>query len=117
MQEGEWDHLGALLDRHWELNQILDPNTTNALLNALLAAVRPFIRGAKLAGAGGGGFLILLARSPAARQDLYAFLREYNAGTGAAVCDSEIAKQGLRVTDGGDRLRCAGVSLSPPGAQ
>jgi fucokinase len=98
MQEGEWDHLGALLDRHWELNQILDPNTTNALLNALLAAVRPFIRGAKLAGAGGGGFLILLARSPAARQDLYAFLREYNAGTGAAVCDSEIAKQGLRVT-------------------
>jgi fucokinase len=97
MQQGEWDHLGALLDRHWELNQILDPNTTNALLNALLAAVRPFIRGAKLAGAGGGGFLILLARSPAARQDLHAFLREYNAGTGAAVCDSEIAKQGLRV--------------------
>jgi galactokinase/mevalonate kinase-like predicted kinase len=98
MQEGEWDHLGALLDRHWELNQILDPNTTNALLNALLAAVRPFIRGAKLAGAGGGGFLILLARSQAARQELHGFLREYNAGTGAAVCGSEIAKQGLRVT-------------------
>jgi len=29
---------------------------------------------------------------------LQAFLREYNAGTGAAVCDSEIAKEGLRVT-------------------
>jgi len=29
---------------------------------------------------------------------LHGLLREYNAGTGAAVCGSEIAKQGLRVT-------------------
>jgi galactokinase/mevalonate kinase-like predicted kinase len=37
--------------------------------------VRPFIRGGKLAGAGGGGFLILLARSDKV-QDLRQFLRE-----------------------------------------
>ena len=98
MQEGDWDHLGALLDRHWELNQVLDPNTTNAPLNALLADVRPFIRGTKLAGAGGGGFLILLARSQAARQELQACLRERNSGTGAAVYASRIATEGLRVT-------------------
>jgi fucokinase len=98
MQAGEWEHLGALLDRHWELNQVLDPNTTNAPLNALLEAVRPFIRGAKLAGAGGGGFLILLARSPAARQDLLTFLSERDAGTSAAVYSSKIAREGLRVT-------------------
>ena len=98
MQEGAWDHLGSLLDRHWELNQILDPNTTNALLNALLADVRPFIRGTKLAGAGGGGFLILLARSSAAKQELQEFLMQRNAGTEAAVFASEIATQGLRVT-------------------
>ena len=36
MQEGDWEHLGALLDRHWALNQVLDPNTTNAPINALL---------------------------------------------------------------------------------
>ena len=57
MAEGEWDYLGELLDRHWELNKVLDPNTTNAPINALLDRVRPLLSGAKLAGAGGGGFL------------------------------------------------------------
>ena len=33
MQDGEWEHLGRLLDRHWELNKLLDPNTTNAPIN------------------------------------------------------------------------------------
>jgi fucokinase len=64
MKESDWDYLGSLLDRHWRLNQILDPNTTNALINQLLEQVRPYISGAKLAGAGGGGFLMLLAKTP-----------------------------------------------------
>lgn len=62
LREGAWDHLGGLLDRHWQLNQRLDPQTTNPAVEELLAEARPLIRGAKLAGAGGGGFLILLAR-------------------------------------------------------
>jgi fucokinase len=64
MKESDWEYLGSLLDRHWQLNQILDPHTTNAPINALLERVRPYISGAKLAGAGGGGFLMLLAKSP-----------------------------------------------------
>ena len=59
IQDGEWAHLGALLDRHWELNKMLDPNTANAPINGLLDAARPYLHGAKLAGAGGGGFLVL----------------------------------------------------------
>jgi fucokinase len=97
LQDGEWDRLGNLLDRHWELNQILDPNTTNAPIKALLEAARPFIRGAKLAGAGGGGFLILLARNPAARRELEMFLSQGAAQTGGASYDWRIASEGLRV--------------------
>jgi len=70
MKESDWDYLGSLLDRHWRLNQILDPHTTNAPINALLERVRPHISGAKLAGAGGGGFLMLLAKSPEDACDL-----------------------------------------------
>ena len=62
MREGEWRYLGELLDRHLALNQILDPHTTNAPINALLQQVRPYLAGAKLAGAGGGGFMLLLAK-------------------------------------------------------
>ena len=64
MKESDWDYLGSLLDRHWQLNQVLDPHTTNAPINQLLEHVRPYISGAKLAGAGGGGFLMLLAKTP-----------------------------------------------------
>ena len=96
MREGDWDHLGTLLNRQWELNLLLDPNTTNAPINRLLEQVRPFIRGVKLAGAGGGGFLILLARSPAASQDLREFLSHGNL-TDGAIYQCQIADQGLRL--------------------
>jgi len=96
IEEGDWDHLGELLDRHWELNQVLDPNTANAPINEVMRAVRPYVRGAKLAGAGGGGFLILLAKSPNAREELRRFLTER--GGGGAVYSWRIAREGLRIT-------------------
>jgi fucokinase len=70
LREGAWDHLGGLLDHHWRLNQVLDPHTTNPAVDQLLAEARPFIRGAKLAGAGGGGFFIFLARDEEAAKQL-----------------------------------------------
>jgi fucokinase len=98
MAEGDWPHLGELLDRHWQLNQVLDPHTANAPINAILDRARPFISGAKLAGAGGGGFLMLLARDPEAVAGLRAALKQ-EAG---AVTPYRIAEEGLRVQTYGD---------------
>lgn len=94
--EGDWKHLGELLDRHWQLNQVLDPHTANAPINALLDRARPFIYGAKLAGAGGGGFLMLLARDPEAAAELRAALGQEASHRGAPV-PYRIAEDGLRV--------------------
>jgi fucokinase len=98
MAEGDWKHLGELLDRHWQLNQVLDPHTANAPINAILERARPFIYGAKLAGAGGGGFLMLLARTKEAAGALRAAL-SHEAG---AVVPYRIAEEGLRVQTHGD---------------
>jgi galactokinase/mevalonate kinase-like predicted kinase len=57
MIEGDWKHLGELLDRHWELNQVLDPHTTNAPINTFLDRARPYIYRAKLAERVGADFL------------------------------------------------------------
>ena len=95
LEEGDWDNLGHLLDRHWRLNQLLDPNTTNARIESVLEKARPLLRGAKLAGAGGGGFLILIARSPEAARELRARLQD--PGGGGSVFDSVIARDGLRI--------------------
>ena len=71
------------------MNQILDPHTANAPINNILARVRLCISGAKLAGAAGGGYLILLAHDPDAAAALGKELGKVEAVT--------IAKQGLRV--------------------
>jgi fucokinase len=88
MQYADWDTLGALMNRHWELNQRMDPHTTNAPVEALLDRARPLIRGAKLAGAGGGGFMIFLARSEEAAAELRSSMN---------ATDWQIARDGLRI--------------------
>ncbi len=95
MVEGDWPYLGQLLNRHWKLNQQLDPHTTNAPISSLLEEVRPYTLGAKLAGAGGGGFLILLASSEEAAGALRRKLGTRDR-TGR-VYDFRIAAEGLRV--------------------
>lgn len=96
MLEGDWKHLGQLLGRHWQLNQVLDPHTTNAPINAILDRARPYIYGAKLAGAGGGGFLMLMAKDPDAADNLKAELTEHSLGRGEVI-SYRIAQEGLRV--------------------
>jgi fucokinase len=56
--------LGQFVDAAWTLNKQLDPESSNAAVEAILAQVRPHVHGAKLLGAGGGGFLFLVCKSP-----------------------------------------------------
>jgi len=96
MREGQWDQLGALMDRHWQLNQVLDPHTTNAPIEALLDQIRPYAAGAKLAGAGGGGFLMIVARGP---EEASRIRQRLQATTGGArFYDVDFAETGLLVT-------------------
>ena len=112
LAEGDWQHLGELLDRHWQLNQILDPHTANAPINAILDRARPWIHGAKLAGAGGGGFLMLLARDEQAADALRQELGQGNAA-GGEVVEFRIASDGLRVESQGTvGARAGQISLA-----
>lgn len=96
MREGDWTYLGELMHRHWVLNQQLDPHTTNAPINQLLVGVEPYLAGAKLAGAGGGGFLMLLAKDEEAAGRMKNVL---SGGTGR-VYEWAVAEEGLRVGRG-----------------
>jgi fucokinase len=95
MSEGDWEHLGRLIDEQWRLNQVLTPRATNAHINALLNELRPHLFGAKLTGAGGGGFMILLAKSP---EDALTLRQALSSGDRAGrLHEFSIAKDGLKV--------------------
>lgn len=57
------DEVGEIMMEAWRLHQELDPHCSNELVDRLFEFARPYCRGFKLVGAGGGGFALLLAKS------------------------------------------------------
>lgn len=74
LQHGDFPAVGTALCESWELNQFLEPTASNAGVEAIIALVAGYCDGWKLAGAGGGGFLILLASSREAAEQVRAVL-------------------------------------------
>lgn len=66
LERGAIADYGALMGHHWELKKRRSPSTSTALADeAYDLARRNGALGGKLVGAGGGGFLLLLAEDPA----------------------------------------------------
>jgi D-glycero-alpha-D-manno-heptose-7-phosphate kinase len=60
LQKGNFDNLGALIHRSWELKKRLAGTISNGKINEIYeCARRAGAIGGKIAGAGGGGFLLL----------------------------------------------------------
>ena len=93
---GDVDEFGWLMWMHWELLKIIVPESTTTWIERLLDEAEPYIVGAKMLGAGGGGFMVLVAKEGHAgplRQRLGAV----SAGTAARVYDFRLSDEGLNV--------------------
>jgi fucokinase len=86
---------GELLGEHWALNKRMDPGCTNPFIDGLFADLEPFICGGKLAGAGGGGFAIVITRSADGQRELAQALENRYSNTPVAVWPSAIPAQGM----------------------
>jgi galactokinase/mevalonate kinase-like predicted kinase len=91
-------HFGRLIDAAWALNRQLDPHSTTPEIEELLARIRPYLHGAKLLGAGGGGFLFLVARSPADAVCVTRLLEESPPNDRARFFDFQVSDSGLAVS-------------------
>jgi fucokinase len=88
---------GELLGEHWALNKRMDPGCTNPFIDALFEDMAPHIHGGKLAGAGGGGFAIVVTRSQDGERELAEALRARYSNTPVAVWPSAIPAQAMVV--------------------
>jgi fucokinase len=89
---------GRMIDIAWQLNKQLDPNSTNSEVEMLLSRVRPHITGAKLLGAGGGGFLLMVCRSRKDAEAVREMLTKNPPNPRARFFDYDVNPDGLVVT-------------------
>ncbi|MGD0140845.1 MAG: L-fucokinase [Tepidisphaeraceae bacterium] len=88
---------GRLIDVAWRLNKQLDPNSTTPQIDAMLDLVRPHLQGAKLLGAGGGGFLLMVCKSPTDADAIRQMLRDASPNARARFFDFSLNHTGLAV--------------------
>jgi fucokinase len=72
----DFDALGAAMREAWFHHQQLDPHCSNPAVDALMAPIESHACGWKLAGAGGGGFVGIIARSDADADRIRALLAQ-----------------------------------------
>lgn len=62
LESRDLEAFGTEFREYWELKKRLDPGTTTPQIEAMIDSIRPHCTGWGLLGAGGGGFLLLIAR-------------------------------------------------------
>jgi fucokinase len=98
MARKDLPEFGRLIDVAWRLNKRLDPHSSNAAIEALLDSVRPHIHGAKLLGAGGGGFLLMVCRSTDDANRVRAMLSAQPPNSRARFFAFDVSQVGLAVS-------------------
>jgi fucokinase len=89
---------GASLDHAWELHKKLCGQVSNPAIDELFARLRPYVHGLRIPGAGSGGFLLMVARSPADAARIRQMLDERPHNDRSRFFDFEVNNAGLEVT-------------------
>jgi galactokinase/mevalonate kinase-like predicted kinase len=92
------ERFGRLMDVAWQLNKRLDPNSSNEEIEALFARVGPHLHGGKLLGAGGGGFMLMICKSPEDAAAVRQMLERDPPNERARFFDFDVSNEGLVVT-------------------
>lgn len=90
--------MGRLVGRTWEQNQLLDSGTNPPDVKAMTDLVDDLCLGYKLPGAGGGGYLYLIAKDPEAAARIKTILNENRRHPNARFVDMTLSKSGLQIT-------------------
>lgn len=98
LQSGDWKALGKMVDRSWQLNQALDSGTNPPQVAEILSRIEPWLAGAKLPGAGGGGYLFLLAHDEEAATRIRRELETRPPNPRSRFVDFSVSDLGLQIT-------------------
>ena len=98
IQLGNFTQLGLLVGKTWKQNQLLDIGTNPASIASIITKIRDYTLGYKLPGAGGGGYLYMIAKDPIAARRIKEILTQTPPNNKARFVDMNISTTGLQIS-------------------
>ena len=98
IQRNDFERMGTLVRKTWLQNQQLDSGTNPEAVRALTDLVDDLCLGYKLPGAGGGGYLYMIAKDPEAAARIKQILTEHRNNPNARFVEMSLSTQGLQVS-------------------
>lgn len=98
IQRNDFMEMGRLVRKSWQQNQLIDSGTNPAEVQRIVSQVDDLCLGYKLSGAGGGGYLYMVAKDLEAAARIKQQLTAYRTNTNARFVDMSLSTTGLQVS-------------------
>ena len=98
IQQNDFERMGLLVRKTWAQNQALDAGTNPADVAKLTNLIDDLCLGYKLPGAGGGGYLYMIAKDPEAAARIKQILSENSIRKNARFVDMSLSTTGLQIS-------------------
>jgi galactokinase/mevalonate kinase-like predicted kinase len=98
IQRQDFRQMGLLVRKTWQQNQALDSGTNPAEVRRLTDLIDDLCYGYKLPGAGGGGYLYMVAKDPEAAARIKKLLMENRQHANARFVEMSLSNKGLQVS-------------------
>ena len=96
--KGDFNMYGSLVGKTWEQNKALDPGTNPPAVEAIISLIKDYALGYKLPGAGGGGYLYMVAKDPDAAGVIRRILTSSSLNDNARFVEMSLSSQGLQIS-------------------
>lgn len=98
IQQGNFDEMGRLVGKSWQQNKAIDSGTNPSAIESIIRKVHDYCLGYKLPGAGGGGYLYMVAKSPEAAMRIRSVLTQNPPNACARFVDMSLSDKGFQVS-------------------
>ena len=98
IQQNDFQRMGLLMRKTWQQNQALDSGTNPPAVASLTTLIDDLCLGYKLPGAGGGGYLYMIAKDPEAAARIKQLLSDHRQNPNARFVDLSLSTTGLQIS-------------------